>query len=139
MPSSDIISSSSGMNSIGVLLLVFLRWIGHCFLSTYVAVVSLDVVGVSTLTTGALATLGSGLFAMMAVSRCNCLAYCSFLSAVGGYIPPNSLTKSVAAIIVSSSWLRLGTLQWMGKSLVELATLMAWFLGSSTSRSDNAA
>ena len=116
LPSFEIISSSSWMVSICALLIVFLRWMGHCVLSTDVAVVSFDVVGVPTIATGALATLRSGLFAMMAVSFCKCHAYCSFLSAVGGTNPPNSLTKSVAAIIVSSSWRRLGILQWVGKA-----------------------
>jgi len=111
------------MVTIGLLLLVFLWWIGCYCLSTDVVVVSLDVVGVSTLATSALATLRSGLFAMIAVSCCNCLAYYSCFYAVGDIMPPNSLT--VAVIIVSSSWLWLGTLQWVGKSLVEFATLMA--------------
>ena len=90
---------------------------------------SLDVVGVSILVTGVLATLRSGLFAMMTVSLCSCFAYCSFFFALGGTMPPNSFTKSVAAIIVSSFWLKLGTLQWVGKSFVELATLMALVAG----------
>ena len=65
-------------------------------------VVSFDVLGVPTIATGALATLGSGLLVMMASSFCNCFVYCSFCAAVGGTMHPNFYTNFDDVIIALS-------------------------------------
>jgi len=114
---------------IGVLPLICLWWMGRYFQSMDTAGVSFDVVGVPTLATGVLVTLGSGLFAMMAVRFCNCCVYCSFCAAVGGTMSPKFPHYLCCCNIVSSSWLRLVILQCITKSLVELATRMALVYG----------
>ena len=61
--------------------------------------------------------------------RCGCapLTYGAFYTIGSGLF--NVMTNVADVMIVLSSWLKLGILQWVRKSLVELAIMMTWVAG----------
>ena len=97
------VSSSSGIVSIGVLLLVWRWWMCLVVLVMRGAVVSLDVDGTSTLWGVSGTTLWGGLCLRMLVNCFKTLACFNFCSQSNFVFPfDSSLANSSAAIIVSS-------------------------------------